>query len=316
MSRRRAPSPATGSILPPPTLLRPPRPPPPAPPRPRGADVFVRLVRAENLMKELSTIRTLLHRYPYITIHAEHAAGGCDDGSDGGAGEDGRVVLPPGVRLDDLSAAARYALAKIDVDAFPLLQLGITLCDAHGRLPALPAPWGGGGAAESVWQVALFPGAAAAAATPRALAHALFATGVVSAETWGKVTWVAHGGLYHLGFLLKVLTGGAPLPDTAEEFVAVLREYLGGKVFDVRYVAARIPESVSLKGPLAYLAALLGAPAAAAREPWQAGEKSLAACQVFMRIKGLFFAWEGVDMHAGSIHGLHSPPPSTSSPSS
>ncbi|CAL4982341.1 unnamed protein product [Urochloa decumbens] len=309
MSRRRAPSPSTGALLPPPTILRPPRPPPPpaAPPRPRGADVFVRLVRAENLMRELSTIRTLLSQYPYITIHAEHAAGG-DDSDDAAA--DGRVVLPPGVRLDDLSPAARYALAKIDVDAFPILQLGITLCDAHGRLPSLPAPWGGGAAAESVWQVALFPGsgAAAAAATPRALAHALFATGVISAETWGKVTWVAHGGLYHLGFLLKVLTGGAPLPDTREEFAAAVRGYLGGKVFDVRYVAARLPASVSLRGTLAYLAALLGAPAAAAREPWQAGEKSLAACQVFMRIKGLFFAWEGVDMHAGCIHGLDSPP--------
>uniref|UniRef100_K3ZMN7 Uncharacterized protein n=3 Tax=Setaria TaxID=4554 RepID=K3ZMN7_SETIT len=265
-----------------------------------------------NLMAELAAIHALLPRYPYVTVHAEHGAGG-DDG-----GEDGRVILPPCVRLGDLPAAARYALAKIDVDAFPLLQLGITLCDAHGRLPALRAPWGA--TAESVWQFAVFPGrdtssggSGAATMTLRTLAYALFASGVVSPGTWGRVTWVAHGGLYHLGFLLKVLTGGAPLPETKEEFLAALRGYLGGKVFDVRYLAARLPASVSLKGPLAYLAALLGAPAAAAREPWQAGEKSLAACQVFMRIKGLFFAWDGVDMHAGRIHGLHTPPPPPSS---
>jgi CCR4-NOT transcription complex subunit 7/8 len=265
-------------------------------------------------MAEMSVIRALLPLYPYVTVHAEHAAAGGDDGGD----EDGRVVLPRCVRLENLPPASRYALAKIDVDGYPLLQLGITLCDAHGRLPALRTPWGGA-TAESVWQIAVFPGrdtssgGGPATTTLTALAYALFTSRVVSHDTWGKVTWVAHGGLYHLGFLLKVLTSGAPMPDTKEEFLAKLRSYLGGKVFDVRYVAARLPATVSLKGPLAYLAALLGAPAAAAREPWQAGEKSLAACQVFMRIKGLFFAWDGLDMHAGRIHGLHTPPPPPSS---
>ncbi|KAF8664802.1 hypothetical protein HU200_054527 [Digitaria exilis] len=295
-SHRRAPAPPRPStgVLPPPSLLR--------PPRRRVDDVFVRLVWAENLMSELTTIRALLPRYPYITVHAEHGCAVEDE-------DDGRVAaMPPGVRLDDLPAAARYALAKIDVDAFPVLQLGLTICDAHGRLPVLRAP--GGAAAASVWQVALFPsrGGGGTAVTMRTLAYALFATGVVSTATWGKVTWVAYGGLYHLGFLLKVLIGGAPLPDTWGDFMEALRVYLAGKVFDVRYVAARLPAEVSLKGPLAYLPSLLGAPAAAAREPWQAGEKSLAACQVFMRIKGLYFAWDGIDMHAGCIHGLHTPP--------
>ncbi|PAN41400.1 hypothetical protein PAHAL_8G040900 [Panicum hallii] len=304
MSSRRAPTPATTGGVPP-SALR--------PPRPRGSDVFIRLVCAENLMPELATIRALLPQYPYVTVYAEHAAGG-----GGYADADGRVALPPGVRVEGLPAAARYALAKIDVDAFPLLRLGITLCDAHGRLPSLRAvPWAAAAAA-SVWQVELLPsrgsssssgGGGGGAATLRELAYALRATGVVSPETWGNVTWVAHGGLYHLGFLLKALTGGAPLPDTRGEFLAALRGYLGGRVFDVRYVAARVPKGVTLKGPLAYLAALLGAPAAAARGPWQAGEKSLAACQVFMRIKGLYFAWDGINMHAGCIDGLHAPPP-------
>ncbi|OEL21799.1 hypothetical protein BAE44_0017183 [Dichanthelium oligosanthes] len=325
MYHRRAPAPATGNIPPsalrppqPPSALRPPLPPSaprppriptaprpsrplqPQPPRRRGDDVCVRLVWAENLMSELATIRALLPRYPYVTIHAEHGGGDAD--------ELGRLALPPGVREEDLPASARYALAKIDVDAFPLLQLGITLCDAHGRLPELPSP-GATAAAESVWQVGL---PARDPSCIKALAHALFVSGVVSSGTWGKVTWVVHGGLYHLGFLLKVLTGGAPLPDTRREFLAALRAYLGRSVFDVRYVAARLPKGVKLRGPLAYLAALLGAPAAEARRPWQAGEKSLAACQVFMRIKGLYFAWDGIDMHAGCIDGLHLPPRSSS----
>jgi CCR4-NOT transcription complex subunit 7/8 len=144
----------------------------------------------------------------------------------------------------------------------------------------------------------------------RAFAYALFATGVVSADTRATgVTWVAYGGLYHLGFLLKVLTGGARLPDTKEEFLASLRAYLGDRVLDGRYVAALLPGvDVSLKGPLTHMAPLLSAPAAtAAKEPWQAGERSFVACQVFMRLKGLFFAWDAIDMRAGCIHGLHSP---------
>jgi CCR4-NOT transcription complex subunit 7/8 len=290
--------------------------------RRQHGEVFVRLVTAANLVQELSTIRALLESYPYVTVHAEHHGGG-------GGDEEGNN-LPPGVRIDDLPAASRYGLAKVDVDSsVPYSQLGITLCDANGRLPVLPAtPWPPGAAAagQSVWQVGLHDrnysgsvsvsGGGVSSLSVRAFAYALFATGVVSAETRRStaVTWVAYGGLYHLGFLLKVLTGGARLPDTKEEFLASLRAYLGDRVFDGRYVAARLPgDEVSLKGTLTHMASLLGAPAAtAAKEPWQAGERSLVACQVFMRLKGLFFAWDSVDMHAGCIHGLHSPTSSSS----
>ena len=45
----------------------------------------------------------------------------------------------------------------------------------------------------------------------------------MSAETHRRstavVTWVAYGELYHLGFLLNVLTGGARLPDAKEELL-------------------------------------------------------------------------------------------------
>ncbi|CAD6258065.1 unnamed protein product [Miscanthus lutarioriparius] len=284
--------------------------------RRQHGEVFVRLVTAANLVQELSTIRGLLERYPYVTVHAEHHGGS-------GGDEEGNN-LPPGVRIDDLPAASRYGLAKVDVaTSVPYSQLGNTLCDANGRLPELPAtPWppGAAPAGQSVWQVGLHDrdySGSGSSLSVRAFTYALFATGVVSAETRRRtaVTWVAYGGLNHLGFLLKVLMGGARLPDT-KEFLASLRAYLGDRVFDGRYVAARLPveDDVSLKGPLTHMAALLGAPAAtAAKEPWQAGERSLVACQVFMRLKGLFFAWDDtIDMHAGCIHGLHSP---TSSPS-
>ena len=94
--------------------------------------MFVRLVTAANLVQELSTIRALLETYPYVTVHAEHHGGS-------GGDEEGNN-LPPGVRIDDLPAASRYGLAKVDVaSSVPYSQLGITLCDANGRLPELPA---------------------------------------------------------------------------------------------------------------------------------------------------------------------------------
>ncbi|XP_062197368.1 probable CCR4-associated factor 1 homolog 11 [Phragmites australis] len=260
--------------------------------QPRPHDVFVRPVRAANLAAEVATIRSLLPRYPCVTVHAEYPR--CDAD---------HILLPPGVREEDLSPAQRYALAKIDIDTLPVLQLGITLCDADGRLPVLPGPWG---AAEAVWQVVFRYSDTRRGVSLGAFAAALFASGAVSPETWGRVTWVAYGGLYHFGFLLKILTGGGvPLPDTKEEFSVMLGAYLGQGVLDGKYVAARLPFCASLEGGLTYVAAMLDTPAVAATELWQAGQKSLVACQVFMRMKGLFFAWHGIDMHAGRIHGLH-----------
>ncbi|TVU31365.1 hypothetical protein EJB05_23048, partial [Eragrostis curvula] len=232
--------------------------------------------------------------HPYVTVHFEYP--GCDDGSLSS-------LLPPGVREEDLSPAQRYALAKIDVDAHPVLQLGITVSGSGGRLPVLPGPWG---PAETVWQVGFHDDDAGQGVSLRAFAAALFGFGVVAAVNLGRVTWVAFGGLYHFGFLLKILSFGRPLPDTKEEFLVMLAAYLGRTVFDARYIATKLPICSDTSSDLTAMAELLDAPAVeGAGGLWQAGEKSLAACQVFVRTKGLFFAWHGVGMHAGRIHGLH-----------
>ncbi|KAL6634383.1 hypothetical protein ACP70R_027054 [Stipagrostis hirtigluma subsp. patula] len=272
-------------------------------PRRHHPDVFVRPVRASNLAAELSAISSLLPRYPYVTVHAEYPAGCGDD--DAPRHEHRLLVAPGGVLRDgDLSPEAPYRLAKIDIDTHPVLHLGITLCDDGGALPVLPC--GPRGPAAAVWQVAFRGADARHGVALGAFSAALLASGVVSGETRRHVKWVAFGGLRHFGFLLKALTGGEPLPRTGAAFAAALEAFLGPRVFDARYVAARLPLGVRLEGDLAHVARLLDAPAAAAREPRQAGEKSLAACQVFMRTAGLFFAWGGIGMHAGRIHGLHS----------
>ncbi|KAK3157304.1 hypothetical protein QOZ80_2AG0119030 [Eleusine coracana subsp. coracana] len=265
------------------------------PHRRRQPDVFIRSVTAATLAADLATIRSLLPQHPFVTVHAEYP--GCDDGRH-------NLNLPPGVREEDLSPAARYALAKIDIDALPLLQLGITICGPGGRLPLQPGPLG---PVQTVWQIG-FQGNPDGRQdlSLRALAATLFAARIVAAENLNKVTWVSFGGLYHFGFLLKVLTGGMPLPDTRQEFSAMLAAYLGRNVFDARYIAAKLPMGVSMDGDLMATAKLVDAPIVAeATEVSQAGEKSLAACQVFMRTTALFFAWHGVGSYASRIHGLH-----------
>ncbi|KAF0929193.1 hypothetical protein E2562_016430 [Oryza meyeriana var. granulata] len=258
--------------------------------------VFIRRVTVDNLAVEMNTIRALLHRFP---VNAD---------------ED----LPPAERY--------YKLAKARVDELAVLQLGITLCNNNGRLPVTNTPCGR--SVESAWQVGFSDFDLAshqhlntdALATLRAagidfedlrargvpaavFAVALFEFGIVSAVNHGRLTWVAFGGLYDFGFLLKILTGGARLPETGEEFAWRLRAYLGN-VYDAKYVATQLPVAIDPSGGLVSVARLLGAPAVAVEEPRQAGEKSLVACEVFMRMTGLFFAYHDVAVHVGKIDGL------------
>uniref|UniRef100_A0A0D9XHH0 Uncharacterized protein n=1 Tax=Leersia perrieri TaxID=77586 RepID=A0A0D9XHH0_9ORYZ len=292
------------------------------------AGVYVRRVTAYNLAAEMSTISSFLHQFPIITIHVDHPID---------------ILLPSSHRRrrrrgtkkgndSPSSSNNNYRQAKARIDELDALQLGITLCDANGRLPLTVAPvGGGGGAVETAWQIGFsdfdlaahyhhavvdtdavarhraagvdFEGLRARGVPAAAFARALFAAAIGHR----RLTWVAFGGLYGFGFLLKILTGGAPLPDTAEGFVSWLTEFLGGEVYDGEYVAARLKDAgvVDMGGELVSVARALGAPAAEVAVPRQAGEKSLVACQVFMRMTGLFFAYHNVAVHRAKIHGLH-----------
>uniref|UniRef100_A0A0E0IP88 Uncharacterized protein n=1 Tax=Oryza nivara TaxID=4536 RepID=A0A0E0IP88_ORYNI len=288
------------------------------------SEVLIRRVTADNLAVEMLTIRSHLPYFPYITIHADYPV-------DNAAARDGRRRRRRrgdggrGNKRESEADERCYRLAKARVDELDVLQLGITLCDHHGSLPATAIARADGAAiaVEMAWQVGFsdFDVSQSAVDTLRAagvdLEHlrargvpaavfgqALRVFDIVSAANLGRLTWVAFGGLYDFGFLLKMLDGGRPLPETAEGFASRLRGHLG-VVYDAKYVAARLPvDGVELRGGLVRVARVLGAPAAAVEEPRQAGEKSLVASQVFMRMTGLFFAYHDVAVHAGKIDGL------------
>lgn len=307
------PPPAPMLLYPPPPYGAAPLPPPyaadpyqpyfghhPMPPS-AGAVHAVKLqsVTAANFGAELDLIGSLLPTHPYVVVDAEYP---------------GTVHRPPAGRRDgDLSPDERYALVKANVDELPVVQLGITLCDAHGNLPVLPDHSYGGYsfAAERAWEVDFSdfdaghdrhaPQSVAFlrsqgfdfdAARARGVSSAAFGTKLAeiltssAARGGGKndveLTWVAFGGAYDLAYLVKMLSGGQPLPETREGFVARVRELLGGRVFDAKFMAENCGRA-DLRGVgLRSVAANLGAamPAADMQQPWLAGTKSVTAYRI------------------------------------
>lgn len=89
-------------------------------PAPPTVGLTVTKVTVANFEAELRVIAALLQRYPVIVIDTEYP---------------GTVHRPsPGRRESDLSPEERYTLVKANVDDLPIVQLGITLCDAEGKL--------------------------------------------------------------------------------------------------------------------------------------------------------------------------------------
>ncbi|XP_066357899.1 probable CCR4-associated factor 1 homolog 9 [Miscanthus floridulus] len=328
---------------PPPMLLYPPTPygaaiGPPSPyaavpyfghPMPPAAAHTVQLqsVAAANFAAELDRIGSLLPRYPYVVVDTEYP---------------GTVHHAPAGRRDsDLSPDERYALVKANVDELPIVQLGITLCDSHGNLPFVPDyrygafgyhhGGGGGGYGERAWEVDFSDFDVSrdhhaaqsvaflrsqgvdfdTAARARGVSSAAF--GAKLAEVLQRVagknvelTWVAFGGAYDLAYLVKMIGGGQPLPETRQGFVERVRELLGGRVFDAKFMAENCGRA-DLRGVgLRSVAANLGAamPAAADMQPWLAGTKSVTAYRIHTILRLHVLSQDAVAGFEGIIDGL------------
>jgi hypothetical protein len=83
-----------------------------------------------------------------------------------------------------------------------------------------------------------------------------------------ELTWVAFGGAYDLAYLVRMLDGGQPLPETRQGFMERVRDLLGGRVFDAKFMAENCGRA-DLRGVgLRSVAANLGAAMAAEDLPW------------------------------------------------
>ncbi|CAO2146443.1 unnamed protein product [Urochloa humidicola] len=268
----------------------------------------VRPVTAANYEAELDHISSLLPQFPVIVFDTEYP---------------GTVHRPPPGRCEsDLTPPERYALIKANVDEVPILQLGITLCDADGNVPIFPSGTAGvGGCYERAWvftfsdfdagrdrhapesvaflrsrgvdlDAARDHGISSAAFAARlaaaVLAPASLAAAIMDPAARRRVKWVAYGGAYDYAYMVKMLSGGRPLPRTWHEFMARAREVLGGGgMFDAKYMAEHSGLLAS-GGGLRAMATRLGETTLIPEPPFLAGPKSRAARWVYMAMRRHF----------------------------
>ncbi|KAG2650396.1 probable CCR4-associated factor 1 homolog 11 [Panicum virgatum] len=277
------------------------------------AVVELQSVTASNFEAELDTVAALLPRHPYVVVDTEYP---------------GTVHRPPaGTRDADLSPDERYALVRANVDELPIVQLGLTLCDAHGNLPVV-ADYETGHHVERAWEFNFsdfdisrhrhapqsvefltsqgidFDQARECGVSSAAFKSKL--AGILSAAALAEreLTWVAFGGAYDLAYLVKILGDGQPLPETRAEFMARVRALLGGRVFDAKYMAENCGRG-DLRGVgLRSVAANLGVPRPIVEPPCLAGPKSLTACRIHTVMRLHVLSQNDVAAYEGLIDGL------------
>ncbi|KAI6669773.1 hypothetical protein NL676_004658 [Syzygium grande] len=234
--------------------------------------VAVRQVWSWNLDAEFALIRDLIDRFPFASMDTEF----------------------PGLS---------------NVDALALIQVGLTLSDSLGNLPGF------------IWEFnfrdfdpALHPHAPDSVELLRRqgvdfdrnrsegcdsarFAELLMSSGLVCSDD--SVSWVTFHSAYDFGYLVKALTR-RDLPGDLPGFLAVVRVFFGGRVYDVKHLMRFCH---SLHGGLDRVATALDLDRAVGK-CHQAGSDSLLTWQAFRKIRDVYFASDGPEKHAGVLYGL------------
>uniref|UniRef100_A0A0E0LHK8 poly(A)-specific ribonuclease n=1 Tax=Oryza punctata TaxID=4537 RepID=A0A0E0LHK8_ORYPU len=250
--------------------------------------VKVRSVWAHNLNEEVKLIESLFTSFRFAAVDTEFPG----------------TVHRPSAPAYTLTRKQKYALLKKNVDELHLVQLGLTLFDADGRLPDL----GTGGAVHYVWEfnfrefdLRRHAHASESIALLRSKGVDFDMTrqdGVDAAAfgsrlgKWlraglGRAGLVTFSGAYDLAYMLKMLYGGGyRLPGDAATFEFVVKTVIGKTLYDVSKMARHCPGD--LRGGLECVAGKLDVRRAVG-EAHQAGSDSLLTCQMFMRMKERYF---------------------------
>ncbi|KAL6876321.1 hypothetical protein ACP4OV_012893 [Aristida adscensionis] len=268
------------------------------PPLPFG--VPVRTVWAYNLDAEMAVLRRVAWRARYAAVNVQYP------GVVHGAGAHGQQPQDHTA----LSAAGRYAAVKVNVDALKPLQVGLAVGTDDGGVVAWEFNLRGFDAAtdpHSAPSVEYLAGRGMDLDTHRLhgvpaprLASELHRCGLLRRP---DLSWISYAGAYHVAYLMKILTGGAPLPGDVAGFLGVVRWLLGdGDVYDVACMAGECP---SLPVGLERVASVLGlAPPPVG--PRLAGAAAVLALRAFLALKFGVFGGDvtHVSMYRLLLHGL------------
>ncbi|OAY84007.1 putative CCR4-associated factor 11 [Ananas comosus] len=265
-------------------------------------NVHVRSVWAGNIDYEFSLIRSLVKQYPFVAIDTEFPG----------------VVFKSKTNPWCLSSEKRYALLKMNVDNLCLIQVGLTLSDADGRLPDL----GTNGAAHFIWEfnfrnfdlrchahnadsikMLQDQGVNFAALRIHGVDFRHFRRLILSSGLLynPNVTWITFHGSSDFAYVMKTLTG-IDLPMQMKDFLLVLKHFFGPRAYDMKHM---IKFCDGLYGGLESVATQLRVERMVGRRH-QAGSDSLLMLQIFMRMKQVCFAADDTRMekHMGVIYDL------------
>ncbi|KAK1271537.1 hypothetical protein QJS04_geneDACA013099 [Acorus gramineus] len=243
----------------------------------------INVVWASNLDEEFRRIVAFSHTFRYVAVDFEY----------------------PGVIVQtarDASATTRYADMKSNVDCMNPIQVGLTLfndtwqINLNGFNPETDL--------QSRPSIELLRRSGVDLERNRAVgvSESIFADRMLELLFGGGLLqWVTFHGLYDLGYLVKIMTRGEPLPDTALEFMRRV-SYLLVTVYDIKYIAGVCD---GLKGGeigLMAVSKILEVDIEDGRHH-QAGYDSLVTAMVFAKMKMTYMIDEF--SFRGKLYGLH-----------
>ncbi|KAF3778337.1 putative CCR4-associated factor 1-like protein 11 [Nymphaea thermarum] len=200
-------------------------------------EIEVREVWYWNLRKEMATIACLKDYFPFVAFDTEF----------------------PGFLVSSSWTASPdelYADMKSNVDGLKVIQVGLALFDAWGRLPFSR------GNRAVVWQFNLSDFDPACDRHSPSAVEFLKENGIdleatrrqgikstrLCREFWGagllanrRLVWLCFHGSYDFGYMLKLIEGGKPLPLTRHEFMKKVKASFCN-VYDLKYIAKSYDE--------------------------------------------------------------------------
>jgi len=258
------------------------------------AQYQIRDVWTDNLNAEMAYLRTLVEKYPYISMDTEFP---------------GVVARPVGNFKSN--SDYQFQTLRCNVDLLKIIQLGLTFSDENGNLPNGVCTWQFN--FKFILSDDMFAQDSIDLLQKSGIDFQKHSQQGIDIEYFGEllissgfvllddVKWIAFHGTYDFGYLLKLLTCEA-LPEEEMDFHQLLRLFFPC-LYDIKYL---MKSCKNLKGGLQEVADNLTVERVGPQH--QAGSDSLLTSVTFFKLRKLFFEDKIDDLkYLGHLYGLGTP---------